>query len=77
MEGKGGKIHCGKRKEEKYRRLGNLKEVCSHGECGTGDRHLKVPDAREARVTQDPEGMTLAEIANKGEIEPLVSAFNG
>ena len=40
-----------------------------------GDRelegsHQKVPDARKARGSQDPTGMTLAEIPNKGEGEP-------
>jgi hypothetical protein len=30
--------------------------------------HEKVPDAREARNSQNPTGMTLAEIHYKGEI---------
>lgn len=33
--------------------------------------HLKVSDAREERGSQDPTGMTLAKIHNKGEIEPV------
>ena len=32
---------------------------------------LKVPNARKARDSQDPVGMTLAELPNKGEREPV------
>ena len=43
--------------------------------CGvqpeTGCIHQKVPDARKARVPQDPSVMTLAEIPNKGGTEPV------
>jgi hypothetical protein len=35
--------------------------------------HQKVPDARKARGYQDPMGITISEIPNKGEREPLES----
>ena len=44
-------------------------EVCSSGGQGTGGSHKKVPDDREAAVSQDPMRMTLAKIPNKGGIE--------
>ena len=52
---------------EMYRRPGNRTEVYSSGRWRTGDSHQKVPDARKARCSQDPKGMKLAEIHNKGE----------
>jgi hypothetical protein len=45
--------------------------VCSNGEWGTGGSNQKVPDARKARASQDPTGMTLAKIPYKGEGEPV------
>jgi len=38
------------------------------GRWGSEVSLQKVPDARKARGYQDPVGMTLAEILNKGEI---------
>jgi hypothetical protein len=38
---------------------------------GLGRSHPKVPDFRRARSFQDPTGMILAEIHNKGEREPV------
>jgi hypothetical protein len=52
-------------------------EVCSSGVWGTEGSHKKVPDAREARGSQDPTGMTLAEIPNKGEREPVETISSG
>jgi hypothetical protein len=39
--------------------------------------HQKVPDARKARGSQDPTGMTLVEIPNKGEREPVETISRG
>jgi hypothetical protein len=44
---------------------------------GTEGRHQKVPDARKARGSQYLIGMTLAEISNKGEIEPVETISRG
>jgi hypothetical protein len=33
--------------------------------------YQKVPDARKARTSQDPMGITLAEITHKGDGEPV------
>ena len=38
---------------------------------GNRDSQQKVPDSRKARGSQDPKGMTLSEIPNKGEREPV------
>ena len=46
--------------------------VCGKGwgwEWG-GQHHQKVPDAKEARGSQDSTGMTLAKISNSREVEP-------
>jgi hypothetical protein len=48
--------------EEMYRGSGNWTEVCSNGGWGTWGSNQKVPDARKARASQDPMGMTLTEI---------------
>jgi hypothetical protein len=37
----------------------------------------KVPNARKARGSQDPTGMTLAEILNKEEREPVKNIWRG
>jgi hypothetical protein len=44
------------------------------GEPGSNQ---KVPDARKARASQDPTGMTLAEITHKGEEEPVKTISRG
>jgi hypothetical protein len=44
---------------------------------GTGDSHQKVPDARKAKGSQGPTSMTLAEIPNKGEREPVETIYSG
>jgi hypothetical protein len=45
--------------------------VCSNGGWGAGGSNQKVSDARKARASQDPTGMTLAEIPQKWEGEPV------
>jgi hypothetical protein len=37
----------------------------------------KVPDARRAKGSQDPMGMTLAKIPNKGDREPVETISRG
>ena len=49
----------------------------SNGRWGTGGSNQKVPDARKARASQDPTGMTLAEIPHKGEGEPVETISRG
>jgi hypothetical protein len=44
---------------------------------GNWGRHQKVPDARKVRDSQDITGITLAEIPNKGESEPIEIIFRG
>jgi hypothetical protein len=39
--------------------------------------YQKVPDARTAKGTQDPTGMTLAKIPIKGEREPVETISRG
>ena len=56
---------------EKQRGSGILKEGYSCGGGRTEHSHKKVPDARDPRSSQDPTEKTLAEIPNKGEIEPV------
>ena len=51
--------------------------MCNSGRWGTRGSYQKVPDARKARGSQDPMGMTLAEISNKGEIELAESINRG
>jgi hypothetical protein len=51
--------------------------MCSSGGWETGNNNQKVPDAREARASQDPTGMTLAEILHRGEGEPVETIFRG
>jgi hypothetical protein len=52
-------------------------EVCSNGGWETGGSHQKLPGARKARGFQDPPGMTLAEILNIGEKEPIETISRG
>jgi hypothetical protein len=47
------------------------------GDGELGGSHQKVPDARKARDSQDPTGMTLAEIPNKEEKEPVETISRG
>jgi hypothetical protein len=42
-----------------------------------GDIHQEVPDARKGEGSQDPKGMTLAEIPNKGQREIIESISRG
>jgi hypothetical protein len=63
--------------EEMYRGSGNLTEVCSNGGWETGGSNQKVPDARKARVSQDPTGTTIAEISHKVEGEPVETTSRG
>jgi hypothetical protein len=62
---------------EKYRGSGNWAEVFSSGGWGSRNNKQKVPDARKARGSQHPTGMTLAEIPNKGEREPVETPSRG
>ena len=41
------------------------------------DRHLKLSNIRETRGSQDPTGMTIAEIPNKGERELVETISRG
>jgi hypothetical protein len=52
-------------------------DVCSSDRWGTGGSHKKVPVAREARGSQDPMGITLAEIPNKSKREPVEAISRG
>jgi hypothetical protein len=63
--------------EEMYRGSGNWTEVCGNRGWGTGDSNQKVPDARKARASQDPTGMTLAEVPQKGEGKPAETISRG
>jgi hypothetical protein len=45
--------------------------MCNNGGWGTGVSNQKVPDSRKARGSQDPTGMRLVEMPNKGEGEPV------
>lgn len=47
------------------------------GGWGTVDSHQKVPDARKTRGSQDPTGMRLAEMLNKGEGEAVETISRG
>jgi hypothetical protein len=44
---------------------------------GDSKRYKKIPDARKARGSQEPTGMTLAEIPKKGEGEPVETISRG
>jgi hypothetical protein len=52
--------------EEMYRGSGNWTEVCSNRGLGIVDSNQKVPDSRKARASQEPPGVTLAEIPHIG-----------
>ena len=54
-----------------YRESGNWTEVYSHEGEQTEGSHQKIPDTKKARGSQDPKGMKLAEMSNKGEGEPV------
>jgi hypothetical protein len=66
--GKGGKNR--EEMEEMYRGSGNWTDICSNGEWGIGGSNQKIPDARKAKASQDPTGMTLADIPHKGRQNP-------
>jgi hypothetical protein len=51
--------------------------VCSNGGWETRGSYQKIPDAWKARGSQDSTGMTLAEIPNKGEREPVQTTSRG
>jgi hypothetical protein len=70
-EGNGGQDQVWEEIREKYRGSGNWTEVCNNGRWRAGGSHQQVSDARKARGSQDPTGMTLAEIPNKCEKEPV------
>ena len=76
-EGEGKKMGQNQVWEEMYRGSGNLTEVCSNGGWETGGSNQKVPDARKARVSQDPTGTTIAEISHKVEGEPVETTSRG
>ena len=60
--------------EERVRKLNNM---CSNREWGSGGSNQKVPDARKARASQDPMGITLSEIPHRGEKEPVQTISRG
>jgi hypothetical protein len=68
---KGDRIRFRKRKERviEGQDIKPRKKKHSSGEWGTWSSHKKVPDARKARGSQEPTGMALPKIPNKGEIE--------
>jgi hypothetical protein len=64
-------------KGEMYRGVRKLNRGVLQWEWGTGGSHQKVPDARKARGSQDPVGIALAEVPNKGESEPVETTSRG
>ena len=54
------------RDRREVQRVRKLIEICSSEEWGTRGGHRKLQGAREMRGSQDPTGMTLARIPNKG-----------
>lgn len=44
---------------------------------GNGGNHQQVPEARKVRGSQDPTGVTLAEMLNKREGEPVETISRG
>jgi hypothetical protein len=42
-----------------------------------GGRYQQIPDARKLKGSQDPTGMRLAEMLNKGEGEPVETISRG
>jgi hypothetical protein len=75
--GKEGKNKIWEEMEELYRESGNWTEVCSNRAWVTGGITQKVPDASKSKASQDPIGMTLAEIPYKGEGEPVETISRG
>ena len=51
--------------------------MCSNGEWRSWGSQEKVPDARKAKESQDPMGITLAEMPSKGEREPVGTISRG
>ena len=51
--------------------------MCNIGAGKNGDSNQKVPDARKARSSQDPVGVTLVEIPNKRKREPVENISSG
>jgi hypothetical protein len=51
--------------------------MCSNKRWGTGSSNQNVSDVRKARSSQDPMGMTLAEILQKGEGELVQTISRG
>jgi len=60
-------IYRGQEVEQRYVVMG----------VGNLDSHQQVPDARKTRGSQDPTGMRLAEMPNKGEGEPVKTISRG
>ena len=50
--------------------------MCSTGGRGNIGSNQKVPDTRKAKASQEPIGMTLAEIPHKGERELVESSLS-
>ena len=68
-EGQGrkrGKIQYGKRRRR-----------CTMEDRELGDSNKKVKDSRKARASQEPRGMTFAEISHKREREPVENIYRG
>ena len=60
-----------------YRWSGNCTELSTNQEWGTWSSNQKAPDARKARASHYPMGMTLNEIPHKGEGEPVENIYKG
>jgi hypothetical protein len=56
---------------ERYRGSGNQIKVSCSGRRGTQGSHWRVSDVRELRGSQQPAGISLAEMHREMEIEPL------
>ena len=77
MEGRkegGGKRRRGIRCRRKWGKCiegQKIEQRCVALGIGNRGNQQKVPDVKKARGSQDPMGITLAEIPNKGEREPV------
>ena len=76
-EGKGGARSVIGGSGDGIHRVRKLNRAVYQWGIGGGGRHQQVPDARKARSSQDLTGVTLAEIPNKGEGEPVETITRG
>jgi hypothetical protein len=61
----------GMRGDTDVQRFRNLNKGVYQWRWRTGGSHQQFQHARKARVSQDPTGMSLAEMPNEGEGEPV------